>query len=208
MTGAIPRSLMTTSELRDLDADEQRDQLYLPTPAGVAYAGSHLGVPQPQPCNIFTGDSGEAAGKSTGADLHRKAGSVPRETHRVDRGPTCSPAAPLRDENDTAPVSPTRVRRPYSRAAFELGHAGTTQTQLAGLLECSQMAVSRYLEGTREPPEAFEAVLEQLVGPEAAGRILAAIPERRRAGSSSASSSVPPCGSARSGSAADLGAFR
>lgn len=104
MTGAIPRSLMTTSELRDLDADEQRDQLYLPTPAGVAYAGSHLGVPQPQPCNIFTGDSGEAAGESTGADLHRKAGSVPRETHRVDRGPTCSPAAPLRDENDTAPA--------------------------------------------------------------------------------------------------------
>lgn len=76
-------------------------------------------------------------------------------------------------------MSPTRARRPVSHAAFELAQAGTTQTQLAGLLECSQMAVSRYLEGTREPPEAFEAVLEQLVGPEAAGRILAAIPERR-----------------------------
>ena len=76
-------------------------------------------------------------------------------------------------------MTPARTRRPVSHAAFELAQAGTTQTQLAGLLGLSQMAVSRYLEGTREPPEAFEAVLEQLVGPEAAGRILAAIPERR-----------------------------
>lgn len=77
-------------------------------------------------------------------------------------------------------MTPTRVRRPYSRAAFELGHAGTTQTQVAELLGCSQMAVSRYLEGIREPPPALAAVLEQLVGPEAAERILAAIPERDR----------------------------
>lgn len=76
-------------------------------------------------------------------------------------------------------MSPTRARRPVSHAAFELAQAGTTQTQLAGLLDCSRMAVSRYLEGTREPPETFAAVLEQLVGPEPAGRILAAIPERR-----------------------------
>lgn len=84
---ALDRRELLDLEDRDAEilaaerADQHHDpeRLYVPTAAGRAY--------------IFTGDSGEAAGKSTGADLHRKAGSVPRETHRDLGGPACSPAA-------------------------------------------------------------------------------------------------------------------
>ena len=75
MTGAIPRSLMTDAELRAHahDAgDDGREHFFVPTPAGVAYAGSHLGVPQARQYDIFVGDPDGAqhqGGESTGPQL-------------------------------------------------------------------------------------------------------------------------------------------
>lgn len=71
MTGAIPRSLMTDAELRAHahDAgDDGREHFFVPTPAGVAYAGSHLGVPAPVPyTELIRPAGGDAqASESTG----------------------------------------------------------------------------------------------------------------------------------------------
>ncbi len=85
MTGAIPRSLMTDAELRDLEHDTGERDLFIPTAAGVAYAGSHLGVPQPRECTIFVDQLDEAAGESTGSEntpegRERPEGDAPRAT--------------------------------------------------------------------------------------------------------------------------------
>lgn len=73
MTGAIPRSLMTDAELDALarDTGEHGEALYVPTPAGVAHAGSHLGVPQPrQYTELIRPAGGDAqASESTGPKI-------------------------------------------------------------------------------------------------------------------------------------------
>ena len=70
MTGAIPRSLMTDAELDALahDTGEHGERLYVPTPAGIAHAGSHLGVPAPVPyTELIRPARGDAqASESTG----------------------------------------------------------------------------------------------------------------------------------------------
>ena len=73
MSGAIPRSLMTDAELDALarDTGEHGEALYVPTPAGVAYAGSHLGVPAPVPyTELIRPARGDAqASESTGLKI-------------------------------------------------------------------------------------------------------------------------------------------
>ena len=73
MSGAIPRSLMTDAELDALahDTGEHGETLYVPTPAGVAHAGSHLGVPQPrQYTELIRPAGGDAqASESTGPKI-------------------------------------------------------------------------------------------------------------------------------------------
>ena len=73
MTGAIPRSLMTDAELDALarDTGEHGEALYVPTPAGIAHAGSHLGVPQPrQYTELIRPAGGDAqASESTGPKI-------------------------------------------------------------------------------------------------------------------------------------------
>lgn len=75
-------------------------------------------------------------------------------------------------------MSPTRTRPAPSPASLQLANAGTTQTQLARLLGCAQMSVSRYLAGSSPLPEGFAGQLEQLVGRKQARSILEAIPGR------------------------------
>ena len=89
MTGAIPRSLMTDAELRAHahDAgDDGREHFFVPTPAGVAYAGSHLGVPAPVP---YT-------------ELIRPAGGDAQASESTGRRPA-PPEGRERPEGDAAP---------------------------------------------------------------------------------------------------------
>lgn len=71
MTGAIPRALMTDAELDTLahDTGEHGEQLYVPTAAGVAHAGSHLGVPAPTPyTELIRPARGVLTSESTGTE--------------------------------------------------------------------------------------------------------------------------------------------
>ena len=72
MTGAIPRSLMTAAELDALahDTGEHGEALYVPTAAGVAHAGSHLGVPAPEPyTELIRPARGVLTSESTGPKI-------------------------------------------------------------------------------------------------------------------------------------------
>jgi predicted transcriptional regulator len=76
-------------------------------------------------------------------------------------------------------MSPNRKHRPPSPAAQALAAHGSTQAQLAELLDVTPMAVSHYLGGRRTAPIAsIRRELDGLLGAAAADQICALIPDK------------------------------
>lgn len=78
-------------------------------------------------------------------------------------------------------MTPRRKIAPPSPAAQALAAHGSTQAQLAEMLNVTPMAVSHYLRGTRGAPiEPMRVALTDLLDCEAAGEILALIPSKAK----------------------------
>jgi transcriptional regulator with XRE-family HTH domain len=79
-------------------------------------------------------------------------------------------------------MSPNRKIRPPSPAAQALAAHGSTQAQLAELLNVTPKAVSHYLAGRRAAPlEAISIALIGLLGADAAAQVCALIPHDKSA---------------------------